>query len=246
MLDSESSDNTVEIAIRFGARVTTRRFDNWASHQNWALSHLPFKYSWVFYLDADERVSSELATNIREVVSTDCSLVAFRIERRDFYLARWLKHVQATRYYLRLFRPDKMRYERLVNPVSLPGGPVGSIPGYLDHFPFSKGLQHWFERHNSYSTFEAKQICQNRVNNTKFSLKRAFFSKDFHERRFHQKELFYRMPARPLLKFVILYFAKRGFLDGQAGLTYALLQSYYELMIVLKCEELSKEVRSSE
>jgi hypothetical protein len=66
---------------------------------------------------------------------------------------------------------------------------------------------------------------------------RAFTAKDFHERRFQQKELFYRLPARPLVKFLILYFGKRGFLDGQAGFTYAVLQSIYEYMIVLKTRE---------
>ena len=131
-----------------------------------------------------------------------------------------------------------MRYERLVNPVSIPDGPVGEVEGYLDHFPFSKGMSHWLSRHNSYSTFEAEQIIGNRRQHAGFSLAKAMFSKDFHERRFHQKELFYRLPARPAVKFLLLYLIKGGFLDGRAGLTYSLLQSFYELMIVLKIREL--------
>jgi hypothetical protein len=69
-------------------------------------------------------------------------------------------------------------------------------------------------------------------------LRKAFFERDFNERRYHQKELFYRLPARPLAKFLLLYLGKRGFLDGRAGLTYAVLQSFYEYMIVLKTREL--------
>ena len=65
-----------------------------------------------------------------------------------------------------------------------------------------------------------------------------FFERDFNRRRFHQKELFCRLPARPLIKFLLLYVLKRGFLDGRPGLTYALLQSIYEAMIVLKVQEL--------
>ncbi|MGB7762638.1 MAG: hypothetical protein WBL61_22585 [Bryobacteraceae bacterium] len=140
---------------------------------------------------------------------------------------------------MRLFRPERMRYERLVNPVSLPDGPVGDVSGHLDHFPFSKGMGHWLDRHNSYSTFEARQIHDNRTAQRPLSIRQAFFAKDFHERRFHQKELFYRAPARPLIKFALLYFAKRGFLDGRAGFTYAVLQSFYEYMIVLKTRELA-------
>jgi hypothetical protein len=139
---------------------------------------------------------------------------------------------------MRLFRPQKMHYERLVNPVSIPSGPVGRLNGYLDHFPFSKGIAHWIERHNSYSTFEAQQIVADREGAGSASLRAAFFEEDFHRRRYHQKALFYRMPGRPFAKFLLLYFVKRGFLDGRAGLTYSVLQSIYEYFIVLKTREL--------
>jgi hypothetical protein len=63
------------------------------------------------------------------------------------------------------------------------------------------------------------------------------FSKDANERRFHQKEFYYRMPLRPLVMFFLLYIAKRGFLDGRAGLTFVVLRCIYEYMIVLKVKE---------
>lgn len=239
VLDSISTDRTLEIARAAGATITQRPFDNWAAHQNWALNNLPFRHPWVFYLDADERVTPELAASLRKAVELPGESVAFRVRRRDFFLDTWLKHVQASPFYLRLFRPEKIRYERLVNPVSIPAGPVGEVSGYLDHFPFSKGMSHWLARHNSYSTLEAQQIDENRNAHRGFSLRQALFASDFHERRFHQKELFYRIPGRPVLKFFLLYFVRRGFLDGRAGLTYALLQSFYEYMIVLKTRELA-------
>ncbi|MDR3734495.1 MAG: glycosyltransferase family 2 protein [Acidobacteriaceae bacterium] len=238
VLDSQSTDSTVEIARAAGAHVTTRAFDNWAAHQNWAMQNVPFRHPWVFYLDADERVTPQLAQALQSAVQTAGDLVAFRVQRRDFLNGVWLRHVQASPFYLRLFRPDKMRYERLVNPVSLPDGPTGQVAGYLDHYPFSKGISQWLERHNQYSTFEARQIMENRTRNIAFSPIGAFTAKDFHTRRFHQKELFYRIPARPLVKFFALYIGKRGFLDGHAGLTYSILQSIYEYMIVLKTREL--------
>jgi len=238
VLDSYSSDLTVEIAKANGANVVQREFDNWSAHQNWALSKIPFRNDWVFYLDADERVTPALATNIRKAISDADDKVAFRIRRRDFWGERWLKHVQASSYYLRLFRPQKMRYERLVNPVSVPLGPVGDVKGFIDHYPFSKGVAHWLSRHNSYSSLEAQQIIRNRQAKSDFSLSRALFGTDRNERRFHQKELFYRIPARPLFKFALLYLGKRGFLDGAAGFRYAALQSFYEYMIVLKTKEL--------
>jgi hypothetical protein len=65
-------------------------------------------------------------------------------------------------------------------------------------------------------------------------------------RRLHQKELFYRMPGRPFIKFFILYFGKMGFLDGGAGFSYALLQYFYELMISLKTKELEQKLSTTE
>lgn len=235
--DSLSDDKTIAIAETFGAKVTQRAFDNWATHQNWGLKNIPFKYDWVFYIDADERMSVELKNAIIAAVQSPERNTAFRIQRRDFFMGTWLKHVQASPFYIRLFRPERIYYERLVNPITIPDGPVGQVTGYLDHFPFSKGITHWLQRHNSYSTLEARQIVTNRQNNARFSVSKAFFCKDFHERRFHQKEIFYRLPGRPLIKFLILYFGKRGFMDGRAGFTYAVLQSIYEYMIVLKTDE---------
>lgn len=238
--DSLSIDATVQIAEKFGAKVTQRPFDNWSAHQNWGLNNIQFKHPWVFYIDADERMTPDLKDSIHAAVINAEGNVAFRVQRRDFFMGTWLKHVQASPFYMRLFRPEKMRYERLVNPVSIADGPVGEVSGYLDHFPFSKGVGHWVERHNSYSAFEARQIIDNRVSKEPFSVLKAFTEKDFHVRRYHQKELFYRLPFRPLIKFTLLYIGKRGFLDGRAGLTYSILQSIYEYFIVLKTRELDQ------
>jgi glycosyltransferase involved in cell wall biosynthesis len=235
--DSMSEDRTVEIARARGATVTQRAFDNWAAHQNWGLRNIPFRHPWVFYIDADERVTPGLATSLRCAVLDAGDRVAFRVQRRDFFMATWLRHAQASPWYMRLFRPERMRYERLVNPVSIPDGPVADIAGYLDHYPFSKGIAHWLARHNSYSSLEAQQIAADRARGEPFSVLAAFFERDFTRRRFHQKELFHRLPARPLAKFALLYLLKGGFLDGRAGLTYAALQAIYEYMIVLKTRE---------
>jgi glycosyltransferase involved in cell wall biosynthesis len=240
VLDSMSTDNTVSIATAAGAKVTQRPFDNWSSHQNWALQNLPFRHPWVFYIDADELASPELRDAMLQAVAAPRDIVAFRIQRRDFFRGTWLKHVQTSPFYLRLFRPEKMRYERLVNPVSIADGPTGGVTGFLDHFPFSKGIGDWFARHNQYSQLEAEQIVAGQTDKPPVSLHSALFEKDFHRRRYHQKELFYSLPARPLVKFLALYVAKRGFLDGRAGFTYATLQAIYEYMIVQKTRELNR------
>jgi glycosyltransferase involved in cell wall biosynthesis len=240
-----SNDDTLAIAKQFGATVTQRPFDDWATHQNWGLQNVHFKHPWVFYIDADERMTPVLVQSVQAAAASAKDEVAFRLQRRDFFLGTWLIHVQTSSFYMRLFRPEKMRYERLVNPISIADGPVGQVAGYLDHFPFSKGMGQWIDRHNSYSRFEAQQIISNRKSGEGFSWLKAFTAKDFHQRRYHQKELFYRLPFRPLVKFLLLYVAKRGFLDGRAGFTYAILQSIYEYFIVMKVRELEAEKESS-
>jgi Glycosyl transferase family 2 len=252
--DSGSTDATTAIATRAGARVVVRplsggreMFDgNEAEHKNWALANIRFKHEWVLHLDADERPSAELIASMQQAVRDPGDKVAFRVRRRDFWGDRWLKHAVASSYYLRLFRPQRMRYERLINPVSIPDGPAGDLTGYLDHYPFSKGMAHWLNRHNAYSSLEAQQIVRNQGEQQPFSLVQAFFGKDVNARRFHQKELFYRLPARPLLKFLLLYLGKGGFLDGIAGFQYAALQSFYEYLIVLKTKELTRKWGTSD
>ena len=245
VFDSDSSDATVAIAEAFGACVTCRSYGedrrlfggDESAHRNWGLRNIAFKHAWVFVIDADERMTPSLVEAAQRAVASPDDHVAFRVQRRDFMLGTWLRHVQSSPYYVRLFRPDKFRYERLVNPLSIVDGAVGDCAGYLDHHPFSKGMSHWLDRHNAYSSLEAKQIIENRRNGASFSPIKAFAARDFHTRRFHQKELFYRLPLRPLLKFLLLYVGKRGFLDGRAGLRYATLQSIYEYMIVLKVRD---------
>ena len=196
--------------------VIQKPFDNWSSHQNWGLRNIAFRYPWIFYIDADERLPKSLPSC---KLQAPIQIVLYRIRRRDFFQSQ-LRYVQTSPWYIRFFRPEFVHYERLVNPLTVVDGLVNDLQHPLDHYPFSKGLNHWFARHNSYSTFEAQQILQNRAHQDPFSLRAAFFERDFNRRRFHQKELFYRLPARPLIKFLLLYVLKRGFLDGRPGLTY--------------------------
>jgi glycosyltransferase involved in cell wall biosynthesis len=247
VFDSYSDDNTVSIARNASAKVTQRHFDNWAAHQNWGLANIPFKYKWVFYLDADERVSSTLKETLLKFNEDSSEAAAYEIQRRDFaWNGTWLKNAQISPFYLRLFRYDKMRYERLVNPISIPDGPVKRLPGYLDHYPFSKGFRAWWSRHLSYADMEASMRMKDHDVKKSFSVKKAILSKDFTERRYHQKGLFYKMPGRPFIKWLYMIIGRRAFMDGMAGVTYATLQAIYEYFIVLKTKELiaKKRLRS--
>ena len=246
VFDSGSSDATVAIAKQFGAYIIERSYgDNKlpyggdeAGHRNWALQTIKFKHKWIYLIDADERMTPALVKAVDLAIESPGDNVAFRIQRHDHFLGTWIRHVTPSPFNIRLFLHEKVHYERLVNSITVVNGPVGEINEHFNHFPFSKGMSNWFDRHNRASSSEAAQIIQNQQSQASFSIQKAFFSKSINERRFHQKEMYYRAPLRPVLMFLLLYVFKRGFLDGKAGLTYALLRSIYEYMIVLKVREM--------
>jgi len=146
------------------------------------------------------------------------TVVAGRMRRRDFLGSTWLRRSQLSPYFIRLVRPSRARYEREVNEVLRVDGEIRDLAEPFDHYPFSKGMAHWLHKHNVYSTMEAEQIVKGRRSGSPFSFMAAFTARDFNVRRFHQKELFYRLPFRPLVKFVLMYVFRLGFLDGRAGL----------------------------
>ena len=241
VLDSHSTDATVALAQGAGAHVTQRPFDNYAAHRNFGFT-LPFKYPWLLILDADERPTPALSAEMQQRVGAASPEVsAFRLRRRDFLLGTWLKHAQLTPLYIRLVRPERSRWTRSINEVLEVDGLIADLIEPLDHFPFSKGIAHWVDKHNRYSTMEAELIhSQSGLQNP--SLRTALGlgpgDPDFHTRRLHQKALFYQLPGRHLIKWSYMMFVRGALLDGPAGIAYATLQSFYEYLIVLKTKEL--------
>jgi glycosyltransferase involved in cell wall biosynthesis len=235
VFDSGSSDQTQPIARAGGATVHERAFTNYAEQRNAALQGISFKYPWVLLLDADERVPVALIAEMQTFIrSAPHSIVAARIRRRDYLFGTWLKHAQISPYYIRLVRPLQVHYEREINEVLVPHGEVRELREHFDHFPFSKGIAHWIDKHNRYSTMEAARALAEQNQAVPFSLRKACFATDFNVRRYHQKGLFFRLPGRPLIKFVYMMFWRRAILDGRAGVVYACLQCIYEYFIVLK------------
>lgn len=237
IFDSESADATVAIARERGAVVTSRAFDGYASQRNAAM-HLPFRYEWVFVLDADERPTPELSAELQRAAgAAGANVAGFRVRRRDFLWNTWLKHAQLTPFYIRLLRVGRVCYARDINEVVEVHGDIGELQAPLDHLAFSKGLSHWMGKHNVYSTKEAELLASgDAVRHA--SLRQALFAGNFHERRVAQKALFYGLPARPLIKWIYMMFIRGAILDGRAGVMYATLQSFYEYLIEIKRREI--------
>jgi glycosyltransferase involved in cell wall biosynthesis len=242
VLDSYSSDATLDIARQHGARVVQRRFDNWAAHQNWAMENIEFANRWVFYIDADERMTAELQAEI-EKISSDASeqRIAFYVGRKNYFMGRWLRHAMPPGHIMRFFVPCSIRFERLVNPVPMLQGAHGYLRNLLVHYNFSKGIEEWIDKHNRYSSFEALEGMK--LAATPGEAKASLFSPDAATRRRALKNLSFRLPGRPVLMFLYLYVLRLGFLDGRPGFTYCGLQAWYEHMISLKMTEARRRRR---
>jgi glycosyltransferase involved in cell wall biosynthesis len=239
VFDSYSSDHTVEIAKKFGARVIQRKFDNYASQKNAALTEVKYKYPWVLLVDADERWLQEIFIEIQSAIEKNGDITLYHFRRKDMWQGRWLKRCTGyPTWFGRLVKLGKVSVKREINEEYHTIGEKGYLKSHFIHFPFTKGITFWFERHNRYSSMEAEALI--REMQCKLNLFKLF-SKDPTLRRKSLKQIAYRLPFRPFLIFCYLYFYRLGFLDGIPGLTYCRLRSIYEYMINLKVQELRRK-----
>lgn len=242
VLDSYSSDRTVEIASQYpNVRVVQRKFDTWCDHSNWALRNIDFKHPWVYYTDADERVPPELAKEIRDVVSRPGAHAAYRLRYRNMFRGRWLKRGGIYPVWImRLFQPDRVYYEqRQVNAHPIVDGSVGRLQSHFIHHSFNKGLAAWFTKHNAYAEAEAREAMRVRQSSVWQNL-RDLVSRDSATRRRGLKNLSFRIPCRAAARLFYMLIIKRGLLDGAAGFHYAMMISTYEYWIALKVRELQR------
>lgn len=242
VFDSLSNDQTREIALRKGARVIERPFDNYASQRNAALTTVDYKHAWVLMLDADERVTEELAADIAaSVAAADSGTVLFRMRRKDFFMGKWLKRSSGyPTWFGRLIRLGRVRVEREVNEEYIADGRIAHLHAHLHHFPFNRGVAYWFERHNRYSSMEA--LAKVALLGDPVS-SRGLFSGDPTARRRALKRLLYRVPMRPLIVFLYLYVVRLGILDGRAGYYFSRMRAAYEFLIDIKVTEAKRRQR---
>jgi glycosyltransferase involved in cell wall biosynthesis len=246
VLDSFSIDDTVEQAQSAGARSYQRTFDDFARQRNYALDHIAFTHEWILHLDADEVVTAELRDEIAMAIA-DARFCAYRLASKLMFLGRWLRFSgMYPSYQVRLGRKGALRFEQVGHGQrESPGtGRIGTLENACLHFGFSKGLADWIERHNRYSTAEAMHEMQ-WLGRECVPLPDVFALSDRMRRRRALKILAARLPFRPVLRFVYMYVARLGFLDGYPGLVYCRLLSMYEYWIVLKVRELQKNPSST-
>ena len=217
VIDDISTDKTVELAKKLGAKVIQHPLNlDFSAQRNFALDQVTQK--WILYVDSDERISYLLRQEILKAIE-DISFKAFRLRRIDYFFGKQLKYgdVKDTKV-VRLVRRGTGKWVGKVHEVWVSDGRVGELKNPLKHYPHPTIAS--FLRHiNLYSSIRAKELYQQGIKANVFSI------------------TFY-----PFAKFVYLYVLSLGFLDGTPGIIHALMMSFHSFLVRAKLYLLWKNI----
>jgi len=216
IVDSVSTDRTVETAKNFGAKVFVKKWEGYGAQKNFAIDKTT--NDWILSIDADEEVSPELQKEIKKVIQNPGNYAAFKMPRKLIFQGKFLRWGGCyPNYQVRLFRKDKAKFSSdLVHEKLVVDGNIGSLKGSLLHYSY-KDLSDYFERFNRYTTLDARKR----------------FNKD--------KRFYFWYYIQPLFKFFSMYFLRVGFIDGLHGFDWAILCAYYDFVKFQKLKELRNE-----
>lgn len=238
VVDSGSTDDTVDIARAAGCAVVHHPFTNYAEQFQWALEHLPLQSPWVMRLDADERLTLELAHELSlRLASAPESVDGFEVKRRVYFWGRWIRHGGFyPTWLLRVWRRGRATIEqRQMDEHMVASGTVLRFTNDIideNH----KGLSFWVDKHNRYADREARDLLGLRAEEIQMAGQAG-------RRRWMKKNLYALSPLflRAFGYWFLRYFLLLGFLDGREGLVFHFLQGFwYRFLVDAKLEELQR------
>lgn len=231
VVDSFSTDGTVEIARRFGANVVQHPFEHYGAQRNWAIAALPLKYDWELHLDDDERLSEELVKELNALeLAYPNDVAGYYISRLVKFLGRSIRHGgMFPIWHMRLFRRGAGRCEaRRHDQHFYVEGATRKLKGAM--IDDRMGLSEWTERQNRWADFEVDDamappkvgVVKGRIFGNPVEKKRAL------------RSVYYRFPMfiRSFMLFLYRYVLRLGFLDGKEGLIYFVLQAFWFRFLV--------------
>lgn len=236
VVDSGSTDNTLEIVKKFGAHIVEHPFENYSQQRNWALRNIPMQYDWVLNLDADHRVTPELNATLVKVFQSPipASVNGFMVSRRTIFLGKWIRfggHYPV--YHAVLFRRGKgFCEEKLYDQHFKVDSEIRKLGGDIIDI-ITDSLTRFTDRHNRWSSLEAEELTQSKAPVEKNLIKGSVTGNPIQQRRF-LKSVYERVPlfVRPALYFLIRYVFRFGFLDGRRGLIFHFLQGFWFRFLV--------------
>jgi glycosyl transferase family 2 len=251
VIDSQSTDDTVEIAKSHGAKVVQFHYaGGWPKKRQWAMDMLPLACDWILLLDADEVLTPELIDEIRHAIQNP-AVNGYSIRLQMYFLGRVLRHCDASFWKLSLFRKGRGRFEcRLkeqdasmadieIHEHVVVDGPAAELHNALIHHNVDS-LSRYILKHNEYSNWEARVLLQPEGAASSEEVNAALFGTQAQRRRWLKRNL-YRLPGSPVLLFLYRYIVRLGFLDGVPGLIYCAFQAVQMFHSKAKIYELKRE-----
>ncbi len=242
VLDSHSQDKTAKIARDRNVHLTFNEFKSFGHQRNFALENLELKYDWVLFLDADEIVTEKFRMSMLVAIKeAEPEIAGFYCCWKMMLENKWLKHCDNfPKWQFRLLRKGRAKFTDFGHGQKEDQvvGKIAYIKEPYLHYGFSKGWFNWIERHNKYSTLEAKSRL--------FSCPpiKNVFSGNSSVRNPALKSWLSKFPGWPVLRFIQAYFVNLGFIEGVPGFIYCTNMAYYEFLIQIKMRELKKNTLS--
>lgn len=241
IVDSLSTDRTVEIAESMGATVLNRAWTTYADQLNWGLDNAGITTPWVMRVDADEEFTPELTEAINDFLKAPAADVSgVYIKRRVYFMEQWIRHGG---YYptwlLRIFRNGVGRCEALFmdeHIVVSEGKTISINADIIDKN--NKDLTFWTDKHNSYASREVQDILNKENTNSAYHndelVQASITGHQDSTKRWAKDKLYLQTPlfVRPFLYFIYRYFFRLGFLDGTRGLIFHFLQAFWYRFLV--------------
>jgi glycosyltransferase involved in cell wall biosynthesis len=249
VVDSQSTDDTVEIARSHGARVVQFHYrGGWPKKRQWAMDTLPLACDWILLLDADEVLTPQLAEEIRSAIRNP-AIDGYSIQLRTWFLGRALRHGDVALWKLSLFRRGKGRFEcRLkdqdasmadmeVHEHVVVEGATARLRSPLIHHNV-EFLSRYIQKHDQYSNWEARVLLQPAERSDR-DLPPSLWGTQAQRRRWLKRKLF-ALPGAPVLLFLYRYLLRFGFMDGVPGLIYCGFQAVQMFHTKAKIYELKR------
>ena len=247
IVDSFSTDKTLEIAGRFGAHVYPHAFESHASQWLWAMQKIEFKYHWIFMHDPDHAVTPELKQELDQVFASevDESVDGFYVKRRNIFRGQWIKHGgYYPKYMLKIVRRGKVFFDKneFDYRAYVPGKKLKLKHDIIEDNLKEHDISFWIEKHNRFAARQAEEEILRMNGHAAWSVKPAFFGTP-DQRTLRLKVVWYKMPLylRPFIYFFYRYLLCLGFLDGKQGFIFHFLQGFwYRLLVDIKLDDLKK------
>lgn len=234
VVDSFSSDETISISASLGSEVVQHKFENYSKQRNWAQAYAKLESEdWVLHLDSDEIISPKLAENVRMAITNSSQEIdGYLLRRLSYFLGHPIKfgHINPS-WHLRLFKASKGFCEdRLYDQHFVVPGKTKKLRGLLLDLQLTT-IEKWTASHNRWSSAEALEVSlQSQSDKNQAQTLPSSLRGDLRmQKRWLKNNLYYRSPLllRAFMFFIYSYFLRLGFLDGQAGLIYHVLQAFW-------------------